>query len=707
MLLVSASEVQSKYSDQNTGGGSGGASGGSVSTQHDDGSSSNGGGSSMNIWAVAAVAALGAMFLVIVLCTSILYCDWRKRKLRRERKREERQVQMREMQGRDLASKKGGSSKKSHDLEVEVEDGNFEGFGNLQIVVPASSGETEEMNVSPSTQGSNGMENYGAAAGGNNSGSRGGSKRFGRVSGIVGKSRRSMGSRKSTGADGAQAGGGATMAIMPANNSSGAPPSAQDYRPLDEDKYDGGGDLAGDGYSVGEDTTMLYPTINRGRTMSKDNMSFDGYSMDGMSAMDGGYGGGGGGGYSQYGGSGGGGSNMEGMSAVGGGGGGGSGVHSSAKGKNRDMYYTGEIPRDFDSVWDDESKLTMDGMSLAEGSLDYYATPAKGGTAAADINKDLADPNISLNKLVEKEYEESSKSAAAGDDDQGSAAAALNLHDFDSESESGSNPVAGAFTLELLGKGRKPKLGKGASTGSSSVAPSVDDDDSILGDMYRDVASGGEDASDIGGLIGGSRDGGDDLSAIVGHDDDEVVVGVFGADGNGGGGPSEEGDGAVPSSGDSVDSTPSWAAPIQSALRNSVNIFRAATSPASAAGGDDDDAASSSSTQEQRTKEKLLSSLHGGAGDDSSVGSNRSGRSSASGRSRGSQRSSSSRGSAGGAKVGGSDKETITAKSSNEKALGLTNSMEEEVDEDPAAMIDNINNMLSECREILDTDGSP
>ena len=36
--------------------------------------------------------------------------------------------------------------------------------------------------------------------------------------------------------------------------------------------------------------------------------------------------------------------------------------------------------------------------------------------------------------------------------------------------------------------------------------------------------------------------------------------------------------------------------------------------------------------------------------------------------------------------------------------LGLTNSMEEEVDEDPAAMIDNINSMLSECREILDTD---
>ncbi|EJK57105.1 hypothetical protein THAOC_22887, partial [Thalassiosira oceanica] len=38
------------------------------------------------------------------------------------------------------------------------------------------------------------------------------------------------------------------------------------------------------------------------------------------------------------------------------------------------------------------------------------------------------------------------------------------------------------------------------------------------------------------------------------------------------------------------------------------------------------------------------------------------------------------------------------------RALGLTNSMEEEVDEDPAAMIDNINVMLSECRTILDKD---
>eukprot|EP00584_Thalassiosira_punctigera_P000925 CAMPEP_0172538124 /NCGR_PEP_ID=MMETSP1067-20121228/9587_1 /TAXON_ID=265564 ORGANISM="Thalassiosira punctigera, Strain Tpunct2005C2" /NCGR_SAMPLE_ID=MMETSP1067 /ASSEMBLY_ACC=CAM_ASM_000444 /LENGTH=33 /DNA_ID= /DNA_START= /DNA_END= /DNA_ORIENTATION= len=32
--------------------------------------------------------------------------------------------------------------------------------------------------------------------------------------------------------------------------------------------------------------------------------------------------------------------------------------------------------------------------------------------------------------------------------------------------------------------------------------------------------------------------------------------------------------------------------------------------------------------------------------------------------------------------------------------------MEDEADEDPEAMIDNINSMLSECREILDTENA-
>jgi hypothetical protein len=45
-----------------------------------------------------------------------------------------------------------------------------------------------------------------------------------------------------------------------------------------------------------------------------------------------------------------------------------------------------------------------------------------------------------------------------------------------------------------------------------------------------------------------------------------------------------------------------------------------------------------------------------------------------------------------------------SVKSSQHKALGRTNSVDEEVDEEPADMIENINEMLSECRVILDTD---
>jgi hypothetical protein len=47
-------------------------------------------GQAVNVWAIATVAALGAMLLVIVLCTGLLYCDWQGRRRRRERKRAER-----------------------------------------------------------------------------------------------------------------------------------------------------------------------------------------------------------------------------------------------------------------------------------------------------------------------------------------------------------------------------------------------------------------------------------------------------------------------------------------------------------------------------------------------------------------------------------------------------------------------------------------
>ncbi len=48
----------------------------------------------------------------------------------------------------------------------------------------------------------------------------------------------------------------------------------------------------------------------------------------------------------------------------------------------------------------------------------------------------------------------------------------------------------------------------------------------------------------------------------------------------------------------------------------------------------------------------------------------------------------------------------VTVKLSEYRALGLTNHMEEEVDEDPAAMIGHIDSMLSECRNILNTENT-
>ncbi len=103
----------------------------------------------MNVWAVAAVAALGAMLLVIVLCTGILCCDWRGRRRRRERKRAERSA----------AGGRGG--RRSHDPEGAEGDGVLRGGGggkgvekkggrpDLQIVVLAVSDETEGIDVSP------------------------------------------------------------------------------------------------------------------------------------------------------------------------------------------------------------------------------------------------------------------------------------------------------------------------------------------------------------------------------------------------------------------------------------------------------------------------------------------------------------------------------------------------------------------------------
>lgn len=657
----------------------------------------NNGGNDMNIWAVAAVAALGAMFIVIVTCTSILYCDWRKRKERRERRRERafmQQQQQQQQQGGGMAYVGGGSNyarsndgkKNSNKNYTNME---IEGEQQLQIVVPhASSGDTEEYDgISPSTQGSN-TNNTNSNINGRD-GMMMESKKGSLLGNIVNKSRRSLIKSKA-----------AKEQLQEANNAasipSSQPLSAQgEYQPNDynnnmnnmNNQMNPAADMSVTdcGYSVGEDTTMLYPTINRNRTNSKDNMSdWDGYSMDGMSAI-------GDGGVSQYGGS--------------GKGGGGSGVHSKNKGggESRDMYYSGDVPRDFDSVWgDDESKLTMDGtdvnsvdytdngaaraalMAAADGdSISDYNMPPVVATSSRNNNADLADLTQNLNQLVDQELGVTDDVESVEKSNTSSAGKLDEFIDSDSASGSGHN-----FTLELLGKKSKSKLSKGKSGGSSSVTPSVDDDDSILGDLYKD-----DTMSELGGGLGG-----DDISAIEGvaeEDEDD--------DDDEGGGT----DGKNASSGDSVDSTPSWAEKIQSAVGNSTvvsNIFRTSSkgmldnddaedkmdTPAPSKDEVDDDE-SSSSSQAQRIKNKFMSGL---ISDDSSVGSSRSNRS---------RNSTSSKGSRGSHKSSSSRKAN-TAKSSSEKALGLTNSMDEEVDEDPAAMIDNINSMLSECRDILDTE---
>lgn len=429
----------------------------------------------------------------------------------------------------------------------------------------------------------------------------------------------------------------------------GAPPSVADH-------------------SVGEDTTMLYPTINRGRLGSRDpsgaddDTDFDGYSIDGMSGIASASGAGDG--FSSYGGSAGGLSHDLGGSAA----------RRSTRGDVHHPGAGGEPPRDFDSVWgdDDQSRITTDGG--ADAAVGRVRDADKG--AYVDLTKNL-------DELVERIGEEGSQSRGSNASSTGGdVSSAANLHEFDSESESGSTRK-GAFTLELLGKGTVKTSGKSA----GSVSPSQDDEDSILGGMYPDEAGSDEEGSAAGG----------------------------------------EGENKVPSSGDSVDSTPSWAAPIQSALRGTMGIFRATSPRVDEDDKENDEAASNQSngesndgggstlsammratenkegndsgsdtlstlmnaSQEQRTKEKFVSSLSSSSRDGSEDGS---------------VGSAASAGSVG--KTKESIKET-TASSSEEKALGLTNSMEDEVDEDPAAMIDNINSMLSECREILDTEQNP
>jgi hypothetical protein len=349
----------------------------------------------------------------------------------------------------------------------------------------------------------------------------------------------------------------------------------------------------------------------------------------------------------------------------------------SGGGSNADIYYAGNVPRDFDSVWGDD---TDDEDMSSRISRDRSSKMITSATTSA-----YADLNQSLNQLVEQEmiYEgtdEGSQSGMASLDNVSVTSGASGKHD----------DQAGAFTMELLG-------GNGGG----------DDDDSILGGMN------------------------DDLSTIAGPADDNTAK-------------------YLPTAADddvSVNSTPSWAAPIQLAMQKSVkNLFRrtnttspletesdldlilqpqesndtgttATTVPAannsyiSNIGNNGPSSARSPNKvksiflekekeKEQRTKEKFVTSLMMNSDDNISVGSNRSSRSNRSNRSTLSIGSNNSRESK---KSHVSVRDATTALASNERVLGTSTSYDEK-DEDPAAMIDNINSMLSECREILDTE---
>merc|ERR1719203_1508192 len=170
--------------------------------------------------------------------------------------------------------------------------------------------------------------------------------------------------------------------------------------------------------------------------------------------------------------------------------------------------YSGEVPRDFDSVWgdDDQSKITIDGSVVSGGLANT------GGNGNAYFPPNSAEFNSNLQELTEHneppdtgaEFNSGSfipepagrghggvpRAAPAGagvaDGAEGASAGAegcgeqstVNLGEFDSGSEGGSTSRKGAFTLELLGEGPS-YAGRGAAGGpaaggggdAGSVAP--------------------------------------------------------------------------------------------------------------------------------------------------------------------------------------------------------------------------------------------
>lgn len=573
-----------------------------------------------NIWAIAAVAALGAMFLTILMCTTVLWCDWRKRKARKERIREEKLMKAQQSSG-DVFN------------------------DNLMNIPTLPSEETTELQ-SPSSDdfvSNNRLSNAGTSR-----------TSIARPSIMSSIRKKSITTTKSKAAETH------LQLSRSIDDEDPSPTKSQEAAPSVV-------------YSVGEDTTtMLYPALHRGRQNSRDLSEFDGYSMDGMSAI---------------------GVGLDGSSTANG-----SASKQHPLLAQRNVMYSGEVPRDFDSVWDDESKLTSTERgherNLSIGSDSIL------GKSVGEIQPMDKEPIVNLTGLNRLDEDQANS---------GSGGSKNFLNEFDDGSES-ENSNRGAFTLELL---------KGSGKSKRKVV--ADDDDSILGDIgirneYMNVSAAMEDVEEEDSL-------------------------------------KEEKDAVVPSSDASVDSSPSWAGRIKSALMRSTSktaleqtvkdddssagggvgssssaIFRPTAADSASVGADSNSVSSqqksspvtspietapshesheqtnnaantsilSHQTSPNSVKDKFVSSLglslsfSRNNDDDNSVSSARSARSSSS------HRSSHSRNSRASA--------AASSKSKQPNALGLTNSMDDEVDEDPTDMIENINEMLSECRVILDTD---
>jgi len=682
LLLLGAKEVEASQNGVggNVGNGSGSGSGGgnlfapgsnsnidngnnndpTVDAQTDSANTkSNNKGAMDNVWAIAAVAALGAMFLTIILCTTVLYCDWRKRKERRNRKRTV--AGGRRGNPRDYTDGNGNGSRGNHGKHSprggdsshpndEWNSSNGDEFNSLpsmdtealRVVIPVPSGETDDQTPSPSTQGSDERD-----IPSHPNGVGKGTLRLSKSIRLSQKHKPSDDRARSRSTSVGRRGVSLPNIIKSkaANarlEETAGPAEQEDYVPEPAPSAT---------YSVGEDTTVLFPAVHRiggvgggigggsagggsgilGRQSSKEadgnsyisDGEFDGYSVDAASTLEQPYG------FDPSGGK-----------------GRGSGSANGSRGGGGSSLYSGDIPRDFDSVWDDESKITtsMDDDTFMSGMDRNRATAMQ---VNDETKKTYGDLSKNLNELVEHQFGDNKSTDSSSKN--------VNLYEMDSGSESGSSN-RGAFTLELLGHNKASKGKK-----------STDDEDSILGDMY-------------------SQDG------SLGLADESGSVG--------------EG-GKVPSSADSVDSTPSWAAPIQSALLRSSNAAKAAAgatnpsvatilrappsstplSPTVEYPSEDD---SSSKQSRDRVKDKFVSSLSKNENDDRSTQSNGSNRSGKSTFNDSNTSLSSSNGN----------------KNSHQPALGASRSEDHEVDDDPEEMIESINNMLSECRGILDMENS-